>query len=169
MIVRRAVYRMLIPLAVALPVWVLIGRGILADGVGWQFVAYLVICPILFVALMAISGLILVRPDARESKAVSGWDAALMIALWLVLIASGFYAVPVVAVLAVVLVLVGFWLALFELIGETSRRVRATVDAMSAPMQPVQPPPVDLGHVTVISSRRVPRQAPPTDEAHPPA
>ena len=34
MIVRRAVYRLLIPLAVVLPVWVLIGRGILADGIG---------------------------------------------------------------------------------------------------------------------------------------
>ena len=165
MIVRRAVYRLLIPLAVVLPVWVLIGRGILADGIGWAFIAYLVICPILFVAMMVIGGMMLVRPDAREAKAVSGWDAAVMIGLWLVLIASGFYAVPAVAVLAVVLVLAGFWLALFELIGETGRRVQATVDAMSAPMQPIQPPPVDIGHVTVISSRRVPRQTPPTDGA----
>ena len=51
MLLRRALYWVQFGMAVALPVWVLVSRGIVADGVGWQLVIYLMLCPILFLTL----------------------------------------------------------------------------------------------------------------------
>src|SRR6478736_9391492 len=125
MVVRRVVYRLLFPLAFVLPIWVLIGRGILLDGIGWDFLVYVFACPVLFIALLVIGGLMVWRPGAREQKAVTGWDAAVLITLWLVLIATGFVAHPALVALAVLLVLVAFWLARWELIAAGRRRFQA--------------------------------------------
>jgi hypothetical protein len=158
--VRRVVYRLIFPMAVVLPVWVLIGRGIIADGIGWQFVAYLFISPVLFVALMAIGGIVVARPDVRATKAVSWWDVALLGTLWLVLIASGFFAVPALAVAAVLLVLGGFWLVVWEFFAETRRRFQqfsAEMQAAAAqvPGQRPQQQPLDVGEVIVVTSQRI--------------
>ena len=161
MIVRRVVYRAIFPLAVVLPVWVLIGRGIIADGIGWAFVAYLFISPVLFLALMVTGGLIAARPDVREQKAVSWADAAVLIALWLTLIAVGLYAYPALAVLALLLVLGLFWLAIWELLRETGRRFQRLADDLQAASQPNgqgrprQQPPLDIGEVIVVTSHEV--------------
>ena len=139
MVVRRVVYRLLFPLAVILPTWVLISRGIIADGIGWQFVAYLFIAPVLFVALMVIGAVIIATPGVRAAKAVSWPDAAVLIALWLVLIASGFFAYPALAVAAVLLVLGAFWLVVYEFVHETRRRLQKfSEDLQAASLTEVQ-------------------------------
>lgn len=145
-------------MAVVLPIWVLIGRGIIADGVGWQFVAYLFISPVLFIALLAIGGIIVARPDVRASKAVSWWDVALLVSLWLVLIASGFFALPALAVASVLLVLGGFWLAVWEFLAETRRRFQqfaAEMQAAQASVQHPQQAPLDVGEVIIVNSQRI--------------
>jgi hypothetical protein len=161
MVVRRVAYRLLFPLAFLLPVWVLVGRGILLDGIGWSFLGYLIVCPILFVMLLLIGGLVVWRPGVRQERAVSPWDAAVLIALWLVLIAVGFVAHPAIVAAAVVLVLVAFWFALWELVTEGRRRVQAVMDDVDATLNgsrasvPQRPSPVDIGEVIVVTSEDV--------------
>ena len=163
MVVRRVVYRLLFPLAVVLPIWVLISHGIIADGIGWQFVAYLFIAPVLFIALMVIGGIIMATPGVRVAKAVSWPDAAVLIALWLALIASGLWAYPALAIAAVLLVLGAFWLVVWEFVGETRRRLEKFTDDLQAAQQQQatrqRPPaaPIDMGEVIVVTSRPVDR------------
>ena len=165
MVVRRVVYRAIFPLAVVIPIWVLISHGIIADGIGWQFVVYLFVAPVLFVALMVIGGIISATPGVRAAKAVSWPDAAVLIALWLVLIATGFFAYPVLAIAAVLLVLGAFWLAVFEFVRETRRRLQQFADQMQTASQvPTQRPPaapIDMGEVIVVTSRQVDHEAKP--------
>ncbi|MCS0500438.1 MFS transporter [Protaetiibacter mangrovi] len=161
MVVRRAVYVLLFPLAFLLPLWVLIGRGILLDGIGWDFIGYLIVCPILFVMLLIIGGLVVWRPGVRQERAVSGWDAALLVVLWLVLIAAGFVAHPAIVAAAVVLVLAAFWFAVWELVTEGRRRLQAVMDDVDATVNgsrasvPQRPQPVDIGEVIVVTSHDV--------------
>ena len=161
MVVRRVVYRLLFPLAVLLPVWVLVGRGILLDGIGWSFLGYLIVCPILFVLLLLIGGLVVWRPGVRQERAVSAWDAAVLIVLWLVLVAAGFVAHPAIVAAAVVLVLGAFWFTLWELLTEGRRRFRAAMDDVEATLGgarasvPQQQAPVDIGEVIVVTSQDV--------------
>jgi hypothetical protein len=176
MVVRRVVYRLLFPLAFLLPVWVLIGRGILLDGIGWSFLGYLIVCPILFVMLLVIGGLIVWRPGVRQDHAVSAWDAAVLITLWLVLIAAGFVAHPAIVAAAVVLVLGAFWFAAWELVTEGRRRVRAVMDDVDATLGgarasvPQRPQPTDIGEVIVVTSRDVtPPDATPPDRGDAPS
>jgi len=165
MVVRRVVYRLLFPLAVVLPIWVLISHGILADGLGWQFVAYLFIAPVLFVALMVIGAIIIATPGVRSAKAVSWPDAAVLIALWLALIASGLWAYPALGIAAVLLVIGAFWLVVWEFISETRRRLQKFTDDLSAAQQQQatgqRPPaaPIDMGEVIVVTSRQVDPEA----------
>ena len=158
MVVRRVVYRLLFPLAVVLPIWVLISHGILADGLGWQFVAYLFIAPVLFVALMVIGAIIIATPGVRSAKAVSWPDAAVLIALWLSLIASGLWAYPALGIAAVLLVLGAFWLAVWEFVHETRRRLQQfteDVQRQAAAQQRPSAAPLDMGEVIVVTSREV--------------
>jgi hypothetical protein len=164
MVVRRVVYRLLFPLAVVMPIWVLISHGIIADGLGWQFVAYLFISPVLFVALMVISAIIIATPGVRAAKAVSWPDAAVLIALWLTLLASGLWAYPALGIAAVLLVLGAFWLAVWEFVRETRRRLQQFSDDLQAAQQQQatgkRPPaaPIDMGEVIVVTSRPVDRE-----------
>lgn len=153
-------YRLLLPLAVVLPVWVFIGRGILIDGIGWDLLVYLIACPVLFLALLVIAGLMIWRPGAREEKAVTPWGAAVLIALWMVLIAAGLVAHPAILAAVVVLLLVAFWLAVAELVAAGSRRFRAVMDDIdqttrgaraSVPEQRT----IDIGEVIVVTAEDV--------------
>lgn len=156
MSVRRVVYRLIFPLAVVLPAWVLIGRGIVADGIGWQFVAYLFIAPVLFVALIATGGIIVARSEVRAERAVSWADAGVLIALWLALIGAGLFAYPWIAVCVVLLVLGLFWLAIWELIASTRRVFAEFNERVQAQAQGNrQPAPIDMGEVIVVTSSRV--------------
>ena len=71
MLTRRAFFYWQIIGAFLLPSWVLVGRGIIDDGVGWDFVLYLVLCPILCVVMLAVAGLTVARKKVRTARAVS--------------------------------------------------------------------------------------------------
>ncbi|MFT4028660.1 MAG: hypothetical protein QM675_02190 [Protaetiibacter sp.] len=161
MLVRRVVHWLLFPMALLLPVWVLVGRGILIDGIGWGFLGYLIVCPVLFVTLLVIGALVVWRPGVRKERAVSGWDAAVLIALWLVLVTAGFVAHPAIVAASIVLVLLAFWFALWELVTAGRRRVREVMDDVDATLSgarasvPQRPAPVDIGEVIVVTSQDV--------------
>ncbi len=147
MLLRRALYVVQFPLAVLLPLWVLLSRGIFADGIGWSFLGYLVLSPILFLALASIVGLVSARKTVRVQRAVSWLDAALLGALTLTLVAYGLFALPVLAALAVLLVVGGVWLELWQLFTETRGRVRQYLD----------PSPQQIPDLIVVPPERLSR------------
>jgi len=128
MLLRRSLFFAQFPLAIALPAWVLVSRGIIADGIGAQLVVYLFVCPIVTVALAAISGLIVARKGVRLDRAISWRDAEWLGAIWLSLLGYGFFAFPLLAVLVVLLIIAGFWFEVIELFNETRARVKTALD-----------------------------------------
>jgi hypothetical protein len=154
MIIRRAVYLAQFVLAVVLPVWILVSRGIVADGLGWQFVAYLVACPVLFVALAAIAGIVSARKSVRAARAVSWLDAGLLGGLWVLLVLHGLFAIPLLAALIVILVIATFWVVSWELFDETRTRVKSFLDLgpYGPPLQGAKPTPdfVQQGSTIIV-------------------
>jgi hypothetical protein len=135
MLFRRVVFAVMFPAAVILPLWILVTRGIVADGIGWAFIAYLFACPILFVLMAIESGIVMARKSVRDARAVSWWDAVVLTALWLALVASGIFALPLIAVAVVVLVVAAFWLAVWEVVTETRTRVNSFMTSLDATAQ----------------------------------
>jgi hypothetical protein len=153
MLLRRIVYYLQFPMAVVLPVWVLITRGVIDNGIGWEFIAYLIVCPILFISLLVIGGLVAARKTVRVERAVSWPDTAVLIALWVALIAGGLYALQGYAILVIVLLLGGFWLAIYELFADTRRRINefsAALDEAARQPSQVRQPPGDAGPIYVV-------------------
>jgi hypothetical protein len=151
MLIRRAVYIAQFALTVVLPGWVLIGRGVLADGIGWEFLVYLVLCPVLFDSLAVFAALVSARKSVRVARAVSWPDAGLLLALWASLLVYGLFAFPVIAALVVVLIVALFWVALWELTDETRRRVLGFVDDLAlTPEMARTRVPGDAGRIIVV-------------------
>lgn len=124
---RRAVYYSQLGAAIVLPLWLLIGRGLIVGGPGWEFVLLLFISPILFLYMLLISGLTFARKTVRIGRAVSWVDVAVHGAWFISLIAAGAFASTATAVLAVVLGIVAFWSAIWQLVSETRRRVQTVI------------------------------------------
>jgi capsular polysaccharide biosynthesis protein len=129
MILRRGVYWAQFAMAVLLPLWVLVSRGIIADGIGWQFVVYLVLCPMLFVALAALVGLTVARKRVRTTRATSWLDAAALLVVWAAVFTYGLFALPALAAVVVLSIVAGFWVAVWQLVTETRDRVKGYFEA----------------------------------------
>ena len=160
MILRRAFYWWLFPSAVILPAWLLIGWAIFGSG-GWAFLGLLIACPILFIAMLAVGGIISARKSVRDARAVSWYDVGLLAAWHIAIIAFGFFVTGAsswIAVIGILLGLATFWVSLWELLVETRERVQVTFDAYERAAQPDQvrrPDPgfVDGGEYIVIEER----------------
>ncbi|NEN06686.1 hypothetical protein G3T36_12490 [Diaminobutyricibacter tongyongensis] len=161
MILRRAFYWWLFPSAVILPAWLLVGWAIFGGG-GWTFLGLLIACPVLFIAMLVIGGIVRARRSVRDAKAVSWYDVGLLAAWHLSIIAFGFFIAGVsgwIAVLGILLGLATFWVSLWELLVETRERVQQTFDAYERAAQPgamgrPDPGVVDGGEYIVIEERR---------------
>ncbi|WP_223690255.1 hypothetical protein [Leifsonia poae] len=159
MFIRKAFYWWLFPSAVVLPVWLLIGWAIFHPS-GWTFLGLLVICPILFVAQLAIGGIIAARKTAREERAVSWIDVGLLTLWHASIVVFGCFLPGVSGWIAVVGVLLGlatFWVSLWELVTEARLRVKQTFDAYERAAQPNtarSASVVDGGEFIVIEERR---------------
>jgi hypothetical protein len=148
---RRGLYFALVPAAILLPTWVLISRGLLADGIGWEFLVYLVACPILSVAMLAVSGIVLARKSVRADRAVSWLDAGLLITWWLALVFYGLYALPAIAVIVLLVGLAAFWLGLWQLFTDTRARLRGVMTEFERQAAaPSKPSEKYIGEVIVI-------------------
>jgi hypothetical protein len=136
MLYRRILYLGQFAAAVALPTWVLIARGLLDDGVGWKFLVYVVVCPLLFVVMLAVDGLIIARASVRSSRTVSWLDAGLLSAWYLSIIAYGFWAWTLFAVLVVILAIALFWASVWQLFAETRARFRGLMAGFEEAAKP---------------------------------
>lgn len=160
MVARRVVFRLLFPAAIVLPVWLFIGRGIIT-GDAWTAAAFLVVSPVVFLALAAIAAFVRWRPGVRGERAVSIADAAALPVLWALLIAVAVVAHPALAAVTVVAVLAMFWFAVWEFVTESRRRLRAVIDDVEATLGgarasvPQRPQPTDIGEVIVVTSHDV--------------
>ncbi len=126
---RRAFYTWLLPAALVLPLWLLIGWGVFQAG-GWAFLWVLFIAiPSVLVGQIVFSLLVRARPSARHQRAVSWWDLA-GFGLWHALtIALGFYPEGAFGWLLTAAIVVGLamvWLLLWQLWAEA----RGTFDAV---------------------------------------
>ena len=163
MIIRKAFYWWLFPSAVVLPVWLLIGWAAFHQGSGWTFLGLLVLCPILFVALIAVGGILMARKSVRDARAVSWYDTGLLAGWSASIIAFGFFppgATGWLAVLGVLFFLGLFWVGLWELVTETRSRVQVSYAAYQRVANPQQvnhsesEPVVDDADVIIIEERR---------------
>jgi hypothetical protein len=137
---RRALLRGQFIAAIVLPTWVVVSRGLLDDGVGWELLFYLVACPILFVGMAIIGGIINARPTVREQRAVSSLDAALLTAWYLVILSYGLWASTLLAVGIVLLGVALFWVSLAALLRDTRARLQVMMAGYEqASHQPPRP------------------------------
>lgn len=152
--IRRAFYYWQFIAVIFLPLWVLIGRGVFGSSVGWDFVLFLVLCPILAFALLAVAGLTTARKSVRSERAVSWIDAALLATWHAVIIAYGFVDAPLLAALIVIIAVGGFWVALWQLVTETRNRFTTLVEGFERDAQrPTHPGErLDNGNVIIIDT-----------------
>jgi len=157
MLTRRAFFYWQIIGAFLLPSWVLVGRGIIEDGVGWDFVLYLVLCPILCVAMLAVAGLTVARKQVRTARAVSWQDVAVIAAWHASIIAYGFVSSQALVVVVVLLAVVAFWSAVWQLFAETRTRVQNafSLDPIDTGAYTAQKPRADLTPVVGPDAGRV--------------
>jgi len=134
MVFRRASFYWQFAAALLLPVWVLVGRGIVRSDVGWDFLFYLVVCPILCVAMLAVVGATVARKAVRTTRALSWQDVAVLLPWHAAILAYGFFASSLVAVAVVLLGIAAFWSAVWQLYSETRTRVKNafSLDAVDA-------------------------------------
>jgi hypothetical protein len=137
---RRGLFYAMLGAVVVLPVWLLVSRGIIFTDTGWDFVGYLVLAPLLAVALGVVAGLVWARKSVRSTRAVSNLDAALLTAWYLCIAlygASGDEGIAtVLAVLAVLLAVASFWAAGWQLVRETRSRLRNIVTTFEQQAMP---------------------------------
>ncbi|RXZ48052.1 hypothetical protein [Agromyces binzhouensis] len=166
MLIRRGFYRWQFAAAIVLPVWLLIGYAIFGSS-GWGVLGLMFATPVAFVMLGVVALLVAARPDVRREKAVAWSDVAVLGAWHLLIIAAGFYGPTGItfAVLAMVGGIAAFWYAIWRLLRDGARRVRATMDeyerlvAEGSPAQGVggdarRAPADDAGEVIVIREER---------------
>ena len=127
---RRFFFAIQFPAALALPIWLLIGRGVVLNGPGWEFVLLLFVCPILTIAMVVVAALIVARKSVRQARAVSVVDAAVLGGWFASVIVAGVMAHPVAAIAVIVFAIAGFWVAVYELITETRMRVSSALSSM---------------------------------------
>jgi hypothetical protein len=153
MLTRRAFFFWQIIASFLLPSWVLIGRGIIDDGVGWDFVLYLVLCPILCV----VAGLTVARKKVRTSRAVSWQDVGILAVWHAAIIAYGFVSSSALVVVVVLLAAVAFWSAVWQLFAETRTRVQnaLSLDPIDAGAYTAQKPTADGGRSVGPDAGRV--------------
>ena len=129
---RRAFYYAQFGAIPILPLWLLIGRGLVVEGPGWEFVLLLAVCPILVVAMAIVVGITVARKNVRRTHRLSWLDVGVLGAWYLAIIGAGTIAHTGMAALVVVLSVAAFWSALWQLYTETRRRVESALAAFPA-------------------------------------
>lgn len=127
---RRAFYYALFGAFVALPVLLLIGRGLIVAESGWDFALLLLVSPILGILMLVVVGFTVARKSVRGDRAVSWLDVGLHFAWYLSIVAASAFAHPAVAAVVIVLSIAAFWSALWQLFAETRRRVKSALASL---------------------------------------
>lgn len=150
--IRRAFHYAQFVAALALPAWLLVGWSIFGGG-GLQLIGLLIVCPILAIAMLAVSAIISVRKEVRATRALSWLDAGIL-ALWYLAIALAGTFGPATGLLEFAVVLIGlgaFWLVVWELIAETRKRISSVLAEFESQAGNIQ-----AGHIDVQPSQTGP-------------
>ena len=137
MFLRRLFFYWQFSAVVVLPLWLVVGWPIFGAG-GWKVLGVFFGAVVLGLALLIVSLLFYARKDVRETKTVS-WRDVGVLTLWHALIISvGFYAAssPWISVLVIVVGVLAFWFALWELLAAARRRVRSVIDLIEETAKP---------------------------------
>ncbi len=128
MLLRRAFYRWQMIAVVVLPIWLAIGWAIFGGG-GWGTLGLVIVVPVTFIALGVVALLTNVRPTVREQRASSWTDVGVIGAWHLAIIATGLYgaSATLFGVLAILLALAAFWIAIWQLVNDGAKRVQASM------------------------------------------
>ncbi|SBS70639.1 Permease of the major facilitator superfamily [uncultured Microbacterium sp.] len=161
---RRAFYQWLLPAALVLPLWLLIG-WIAFSASGWALLWVIVIAiPSVLVGQLLLTLLARARGTVRHTRALSWWDVG-GFALWhLLTIAVGFFSPAAFWPLltAAVVVFIGLvWLMLWQLFREAKPSAvlrRATDGAVYIP-PPATKTPQRPQEVIIVSEKRSPGDA----------
>ena len=167
MLIRRAFYRWQFAAAIVLPIWLLIGYAIFGSS-GWGVIGLMFATPIAFITLGVVALLVAARPDVRRDRAVDWADVAVLGVWHLLIVAAGLYGEAGItfAILAMVGAIGAFWYAVWRLLSDGARRVRATMaeyeriaaegaaPGAGIPGQREPRRPADGGEVIVIREER---------------
>ncbi|WP_156891279.1 hypothetical protein [Agromyces subbeticus] len=128
MLLRRALYRWQMIAVVVLPVWLAVGWAVFGAG-GWGTLGLVIVVPVAFVVLGIVALLVGIRPTVRQQRAVSWTDAGVLTAWHLSIIATGFYgaSATLFGVLAILLAIAAFWIAVWQLVTDGANRVKASM------------------------------------------
>jgi len=152
MIIRRALYFAQFGAAVVLPLWIFLARGIISNDTGWDTLAYVILCPALFVVMVAVAAIVTSRKSVRTAKAVSWLDVAMQVLLYAALITAGLVSTIAFTVIAIVILIAFFWVAVWELVTEARARFRGFVDEINLQAQPIVRLPDDARVIVVKPS-----------------
>jgi len=139
--------------AIVLPTWILISRGLFDDGIGWELLVYLLVCPALSVVMFVIAGIISLRGSVRATRAVSWLDAGLLTGWYLSMISYGLWASGWLATLIVLFAIALFWAAIWQFFTEARSRFRGLVagfEEAAAPRHPSGSDPQQAPQVIII-------------------
>lgn len=129
-----------------LPLWLLIGRGIVFSDSGWDFVGLLIVAPLLALFMAIVLGLTYARKSVRDARAMSWADVAVHLAWYATLVLVGFVTHPAVAILAVLASVATFWFQLWQLVAEVGKRVNRALTRLNESATGT----LDNGEYTVI-------------------
>jgi hypothetical protein len=141
---------------IVLPAWLFVGWGVFG-GSGWGFLGLLIAGPAVFLALGAVALITFARPAVRRTRAVSWIDVATLVVWHAMVVGIGFFGstATLFTVLAILAGIAAFWLAIWQLLTDGARHVRATLEEFER--QAGQAPPVsrhgrrlDDGEVIVV-------------------
>ncbi|GAA4665140.1 hypothetical protein [Frondihabitans cladoniiphilus] len=90
---RRGFYRVLWGAVLVLPLWVFLGRAFFGAPLGYQFLAQILLVPLLFVGQLVVSLILFLRPSVRRDRAVSWLDVGALTLSWLGQLGIGFFLV----------------------------------------------------------------------------
>ena len=141
MLLRRIFYRWQVVAAIVLPLWLVVGEAVMGGSAGGAL-GLLILVPLIGVAMLAVAGLIVARRSVRRSRAVSWPDVGVLAAWHACIVIAGFEGrgASIFGALAVVAALGAFWLAIWELVTETRRRVSAAMESLARAAMPPQVP-----------------------------
>lgn len=133
---RRAFYYAQFGAFIVLPLALLIGRGLVLAGSGWDLALLLLVSPILGVFMLVVAGFTAARKVVRRDRALSWLDVGLHSAWYLSIVAASIFAHPAIAAIVLVLSVAAFWSALWQLFAETRSRVRSALAGLDHTVVP---------------------------------
>jgi hypothetical protein len=141
MLLRRIFYRWQVIAAFVLPLWLVVGEAIIGGSAG-AALGLLILVPLMGVAMLAVAGLIYARRSVRSSRAVSWPDLGVLAAWHACVIVAAFEGpgASIFGALGFIVALGAFWLAIWELVTETRRRVSAVMETLARTAMPPQVP-----------------------------